>query len=177
MRTRLARRKQRSRIGKQQCDYKSRWQRNCASRRNHAMTRRRLLDMNRMTAQHRGSQRLRLTRACTHKSDSQAAAGQCPPRPQKRTFVSALSMSALCQKQTCAPSFLCGALRDRLESRAWPPGCRSMRWKKKCPLSAQLPVSASVVGRPHHKEDARRCPLWVISGHTDKSAPCPVYAQ
>ena len=22
-----------------------------------------------------------------------------------------------------------------------------------------------------------RCPLWVISGHTDKSAPCPLYAQ
>ena len=21
------------------------------------------------------------------------------------------------------------------------------------------------------------CPLWVISGHTDKSAPCPLYPQ
>ena len=22
-----------------------------------------------------------------------------------------------------------------------------------------------------------RCPQWVISGHTDKSAPCPLYPQ
>ena len=32
--------------------------------------------------------------------DWQAAVGQCPLCPQKRTFVSALSMSALCQKRT-----------------------------------------------------------------------------
>jgi hypothetical protein len=32
--------------------------------------------------------------------DWQAAVGQCPLYPQKRTFVSALSMSALCHKQT-----------------------------------------------------------------------------
>ena len=24
---------------------------------------------------------------------------------------------------------------------------------------------------------ALKCPLWVISGHADKSAPCPLYPQ
>ena len=37
------------------------------------------------------------TRACTHKSRWQTAVGQCPLSPQKRTFVSSLGMSALCQ--------------------------------------------------------------------------------
>ena len=39
-------------------------------------------------------------RPCAHKSSLISSGWPCPLSPQKRTFVSALSMSALCQKQT-----------------------------------------------------------------------------
>ena len=29
----------------------------------------------------------------------------------------------------------------------------------------------------YKKIGREECPLWVISGHTDKSAPCPLYPQ
>ena len=41
-------------------------------------------------------------RPCTHKSSLVSSGWSCPLCPQKRTFVSALSMSALCQQRTRA---------------------------------------------------------------------------
>jgi hypothetical protein len=53
---------------------------------------------------------------------------------------------------------------------------RAAKWAKMIPRrknGARPSYSATKVGPAH----ALECPLWVISGHTDKSAPCPLYTR
>jgi hypothetical protein len=51
---------------------------------------------------------------------------------------------------------------------------RSCRPRRECDLNTAFSVTEL---RQTAEDPGAACPLWVISGHTDKSAPCPLFAQ